>query len=383
MFNSYVLAEPDPQYHKHVAVPNHLGIGPSVLAMTIEYQNPDALRIWLPAIHTGSGTDIFVMRLAQALRRAGHEPLVQWFNHRYELMPELMRFHRKPEHIDIIHANSWNACVFCRQCVPVVATVHHLVHDPAYAPYRSIAQAFYHRWHVRWHEARAIEQSAAVTAVSSYVCQTVREVFGRESVQVINNWVDTDQYRPSSEYKLPDNRRFRLLMVGNHSRRKGYDLLPAFAHALGPSFDLRCTGGLRGNSATLGLENLSILGHLSEQELIYEYMHCDAVVSLSRYEGFGYTALEGMACGKPFVGFRAGGLTDVVIDGVTGFLVPINDLTALVERCMQLSNSSLMSERMGKAGRERALSAFIERAAIEAYIALYRKVIVQFQKPDR
>jgi hypothetical protein len=92
-----VLAEPDPQCHEHVAVPNHFGSDLSVLAMTIEYQNPGALRIWLPAIRAESGADIFIMRLAQALRRAGHEPLVQWFDHRYELMPELMRFHRKPD----------------------------------------------------------------------------------------------------------------------------------------------------------------------------------------------------------------------------------------------------------------------------------------------
>jgi len=341
----------------------------------IEHVKRNALRIWIPAIRAESGADVFVMRLAEALRNAGHEAIVQWFDKRYELIPELMRLHRKPENIDIIHANSWNSYVFLGQQVPVVTTVLHLVHDPAYAPYRSLMQALYHRWHIRWREARAIKKSSAVTAISSYVGKTVRDVFGANSVQIIDNWVDTGLYAPSERYSLPDARKFRLLMVGNHSRRKGSDLLSAFAQKLGPNFDLRCTGGLRGRTDSSTPANISALGRLSERELIDEYMHCDAVVSLSRYEGFGYTALEGMACGKPFLGFHTSGLTDVVAEGLTGFLVPINDVTALVERCVQLAGNMPMLEQMGRAGRARALNVFTERLAADSYVALYRKVI--------
>lgn len=343
--------------------------------MTSEPRKSSALRIWLPAIRAKSGADVFVMRLADGLRRAGHEPLVQWFDHRYELMPELMRLHLKPKNIDIIHANSWNACVFLGQHIPVVTTVLHLVHDPAYTPYRSTMQALYHRWHVRWREARAVKECAAVTAISDYVGKTVREAFGTGPIQVIFNWVNTDLYRPSLKYSLPSARRFRLLMVGNHSRRKGSDLLPAFARALGSSFDIRCTGGLRGQDSSAISENVSMLGRLSEQELVNEFKHCDAVVSLSRYEGFGYTALEGMACGKPFVGFRTSGLTDVVAEDGTGFLVPVNDVTALAERCTRLSGNLSMLKQMGQAGRERALNIFTEQLAIDSYVALYHRVI--------
>lgn len=340
-----------------------------------EYRNPRTLRIWFPTIRTNSGADVFVVRLAQALQRAGHEPLVQWFNHRFELMPELMRLHRKPDTIDLIHANSWNAYVFLGQRVPVVTTVHHLVHDPAYSPYRSMAQAVYHRWNVRWREARAIEKSTAVTVVSEYVGQTVREIFGRLSVQVINNWVDADIYKPSTGYMLPLGRRFRLFMLGNHSRRKGYDLLPALASALGPDYDLRIAGGLRKHDTHTMSENVTILGRLSEHELLYEYKYCDAVISLSRYEGFGYTALEGMSCGKPFLGFHTSGLAGVVDEAVTGYLVPINDLTALVERCTLLLNNSVLLDKMGHAGRARALHAFTEKNAIDSYIDVYHNAV--------
>lgn len=341
----------------------------------IDQSKRDKLRIWIPAIRAQSGADVFVLRLAEALHSAGHEVIVQWFNKRYELLPELMRLHQRPDDIDIIHANSWNAYVFLGMRIPVVTTVLHLVHDPAYAPYRSLAQAMYHRWHVRWREALAIKKSAAVTAISSYVGGTVIEVFGLTSVRIINNWVDTKSYKPSATYRPPRDRKFRLLMVGNHSRRKGSDLLLAFAEKLGAAFDLRCTGGLRGSDDNSRPANISTLGLVSESTLIEEYGACDAVVSLSRYEGFGYTALEGMACGKPFLGFHTSGLTDVVVDGETGFLVPINDVNALVWRCKELAENMPMLERMGRAGRLRALNVFTEKSAVDDYVAIYRKVI--------
>jgi starch synthase len=344
--------------------------------MTTSFHPSKALRIWLPAVRVGTGADVFVLRLASALERAGHQPLVQWFDYRHEFLPELLRLHRAPHDTDVIHANSWNASAFLGRGVPVVTTVLHLVHDPAYAPYRSMAQAIYHRLHVRWREARAVRQSAAVTAISDYVGQTVRNAFGRQSVQVIRNWIDTDLYSPAQDYGLPAARPFRLLMVGNRSRRKGYDLLPAFARALGPNFELRCTGGLRGHDGHLNLsKNVVSLGRLSQETLIHEYRHCDAVVSLSRYEGFGYTALEGMACGKPFVGFVTSALTEVVNDGGAGFLVPIDDVAALARRCGELSSNAALLQGMGRAGRDRALNAFAENVAVESYVGIYNKVM--------
>ncbi len=348
--------------------------------MTTTPNKSDALRIWIPAIQARSGADVFTLRLAETLRRAGHSAIVQWFDPRYEFMPELMRLSRRPEHFDVIHANSWNASAFLGLGVPVVTTVLHLVHDPAYAPYRSAAQAAYHRWHVRWREERAIRLSAAVTAISAYVGRTVNDVFGRSAVDVIPNWVDTERYSPAPDGQVLPKSRFRLLMVGNHSLRKGADLLPAFAEALGPTFDLRCTGGLRSHRMYTQPVNVSMLGHLSEAELIEEYRQCDAVASLSRYEGFGYTALEGMACGKPFVGFRTSGLTDVVVDGESGSLVPINDVKALADCCVQLAKDPMRTKQMGEAARTRATTVFAQATATDAYVEVYRRVLREAQR---
>lgn len=333
------------------------------------------LRIWLPAIRAGSGADVFVERLAEGLLKAGHQPQIHWFPHWYELVPELMRAYVPTKEIDLIHSNSWGANAFIGAGAPLVITVLHLVHDPAYASYRSNAQALYHRLHVRRREEKAIRASEAVTAISDYVASTVRSVFGRMDVRAIPNWVDLDRYRPPEVAPMENKKPFRLLMVGNQTRRKGADLFEEFVGGLGPSFELSCTGGLREGQSRIGLPTVRFLGCITEEELIREYQQCDAVVSLSRYEGFGYTALEGMACAKPFIGFETSGLSDVVVNGQTGILVPINNVNGMLNACRALAVDKAMYERMSRSARTRAMQSFKESDAIETYLSIYSDLL--------
>ena len=332
------------------------------------------MKVWLPAVRVGTGVDVFTQRLDRALRARGIDSRITWFPVWYEYFPELMRFHAPPPGTDVIHGNSWLTSAFLGCGVPVVATVHHLVHDPAYAPFRTHAQALYHRWHIREHELRTLRNAEAATAVSAYVARTVETFSGRAPITVVPNWVDTTTFSPDPSWTSDSSKPFRLLLVGNHSRRKGFDLLPALAAALGPRFELRCTGGLRG-SGLEAMPDVKLLGRLAEADLISEYQSCDAVISLSRYEGFGYTALEGMACGKPFIGFGTSGLAEVIENGVSGFLVATEDLSAMAARCMELAGNRALTARMGCAGRRRAINDFPEVAAIDAYIQIYGRLI--------
>lgn len=331
------------------------------------------MKVWLPALRVGTGTDVFTLRLADELRARGVEAEIGWFPAGMELVPWLMRGRRPPPGTDLIHGNGWTVAPFMGRGIPVVTTVHHLVHDPAFAAYRSPAQALYHRWHLRHRDARAIRDAAAVTAVSRYVAGTVRDLFGRPDVHTIGNWVDTDRYRPSAHQPPAPDGRMRLLWVGNPSRRKGADLLPALAARLGEAVRIRCVGGLRGDRTGLeGSGSIEWLGRLDEPRLIAEYQACDALLSLSRYEGFGYTALEAMACAKPVVAFAAGGLVDVVEDGVTGLLSPVDDLDHLAAQILRLARDSGLRRRLGDAS---LASAHARRGSAAAYVALYESVL--------
>ena len=78
----------------------------------------------------------------------------------------------------------------------------------------------------------------------------------------------------------------------------------------------------------------------------------------SLYEGLGVAALAAMAAGKPVVATRVGGLTESVLDGVTGVLVPPRDAAALAAAIARLARSRSLAQAMGHQGRARARQHF-------------------------
>lgn len=330
------------------------------------------LRIWLPSVRVGSGTDVFVERLAQGLERRGHQPRVQWFPHRLELSPWRLREVPVPRDVDVVHASSWQAFAFARPGLPLVVTEHHFVGDPAFAPYRTLAQALYHRLFVGPCLRRSYAAAAALVAVSEHTADAMVPWVGQRP-RVIHNWLDTDQFAPAPSASA--HRPFRLLFVGNPSRRKGADLLPQLAAALGPEVEIRCLGGLREAAAARGPANLLPLPRIRPEEMPRLYQEVDAVLVPTRYEAFGYVALEAMACGLPVVGFASTGTAEVCRAEETALLAPAGDVEALLAACRRLARDPLLCRRLGAAGRQRALALFSEEQGIAAYVDVYRQVI--------
>lgn len=326
--------------------------------------------VWLPTIRAGTGADVFTERLCDGLNARGIRAEIAWLPHRAEYLPWTVPVPQPPAWANVVHVNSWLPKRFLPKGLPVVVTVHHLVHDPAYRPFRSPVQAAYHAMLIRPRELRAIQEADVVTTVSAYVRDTVVAFSGRTDIEVIHNWVDCDVFSPAESQGERNAGPFRLFMAGSHSRRKGVDLLPDLAEALGPGFEIRYAGGK--SAPTSPAHNVIVLGRISEAELIREYQNCDAVLSLSRYEGFGYTALEGMACGKPFFGFRSSALIEVVEDGVHGFLSDIDDIPDIAAKCRKLAESASLLKRMECAVRCRASEVFVEKISFEAYTVIYK-----------
>ena len=103
------------------------------------------------------------------------------------------------------------------------------------------------------------------------------------------------------------------------------------------------------------------------------------MVSLSRYEGFGYTALEAMSCGKPFLGFDTSGISEVVGVSAAGILCAVGDLNALVRNCMKLSDSKEIAREMGMVGRNRAVTFYSGAGSVGRVIECYEDVLSQRQ----
>jgi glycosyltransferase involved in cell wall biosynthesis len=109
---------------------------------------------------------------------------------------------------------------------------------------------------------------------------------------------------------------------------------------------------LKMHAARLGLaDNVHFLGFIADTAEFLAGIDILAMPSLS--EGLGVAALEGMAAGKPVVAARVGGLTESVLEGVTGLLVPPRDPAALAAALSRLVRSPALARSMGEQGRER------------------------------
>jgi glycosyltransferase involved in cell wall biosynthesis len=86
-------------------------------------------------------------------------------------------------------------------------------------------------------------------------------------------------------------------------------------------------------------------------------------------------ALEAMAAGKPVVGWRTPELAEIVDDGVTGFLVPVGDRTALAARTRKLLDEPDVAVRLGEAGQTRTAERFSINRMIEQYARLYSELV--------
>jgi len=78
-------------------------------------------------------------------------------------------------------------------------------------------------------------------------------------------------------------------------------------------------------------------------------------------ESFGLTGLEALACGTPVVAFDAGGITEWLADGLTGFVVPWGDVSALTDRTRQILEDDVLAERLARASRQHAQRFSLER----------------------
>ena len=105
------------------------------------------------------------------------------------------------------------------------------------------------------------------------------------------------------------------------------------------------------------------------------YARGTVAVLPSLEEAFGLPLVEAMASGLPTVATRVGGMPEVVADGETGLLVPPDDPDALADALVRLLADPLVAERLGAAGRARAVDRFSWDAAAERTLELYRPLL--------
>lgn len=182
------------------------------------------------------------------------------------------------------------------------------------------------------------------------------------ALNVVPNGVDLERFRMAGPVPASST----ILLVGRLVAQKGVDVaLRALVAVLSrcPQARLVVAGDgdqalyLQRTARYLGVaSHVEWVGWQSADALVALYQQANVVLVPSRYEPFGIVALEAMACGRPVVASRTGGLAEIVADSETGYLAPPGDDLRLAQRIAQLLLDNDTATRLGMAARHRAES---------------------------
>jgi starch synthase len=315
------------------------------------------------------------------------------------------------EGADLVHSHTWYANL-AGHVAKLLYNVPHVVTTHSLEPLRP--------WKAEqlgggyalssWCERTAIEAADAVIAVSAGMRRDVLAAYPAvdpDRVRVVYNGIDTEQYQPDARTDVVerlgmDPGRPSVTFVGRITRQKGLPYLLRAARSIPESAQLVLLAGapdtpeigaeVEALTAELAAERHGVIWvreMLPKREVVQVLTHSTVFVCPSIYEPMGIVNLEAMACEAAVVATATGGIPEVVDDGVTGLLVPIeqvNDGTGtpvdpdrfvadLAAAITTVVDAPDRAAEMGKAGRRRAVEHFSWAAIADHTMEVYRSVL--------
>ncbi len=294
---------------------------------------------------------------------------------------------------DVVHCHTWYShfggiLAKLNYHVPMVLTVHSL--EPL-RPWKR-EQLGYGYDCSTWLEKTATEMADAVVAVSEGTKTDILRLFNVDParIRIIYNGIDPEEYYPRKSFDLlPKNgidpdKPF-ILFVGRIARQKGIIHLVNAIKYLDPGFQVVLCAGAPDTpeiaeemkravtEAQSKREGVIWIDKMVTKDVVYQlYTHAAVFVCPSIYEPFGIINLEAMACETAVVASAVGGIKEVVVDGETGFLVPLEQMQTtpfepvdpvkfsrdMAEKINLLMADPALCKKFGQAGRQRAVDKF-------------------------
>ena len=311
---------------------------------------------------------------------------------------------------DLVHCHTWYShfggiLAKLNYGIPLVITTHSL--EPL-RPWKREQLAGGYDFSV-WVEKTALEMADAIIAVSAETKRDIERLFDVDParVHVIHNGIDLDEYeRVDATDALVrdgiDPKKPYLLFVGRITRQKGIIHLVRAIPFMDPDFPIVLCAGAPDTpeiaqemkdaltAAQKKRGNIFWIEEMLDRRAVIElYSHAAVFCCPSIYEPFGIINLEAMACETAVVASGVGGIKEVVVDGETGFLVPIEQMKEspfeatnpekferdLAARVNQLMKDRQLREKFGKAGRKRAEENFSWSKIAQKTTALYESLV--------
>ena len=232
-----------------------------------------------------------------------------------------------------------------------------------------------------------IEQSDAVTAVSSFLKRETVEVFGvGQDIEVIPNFVDARVFQPREVASL--RKRFApqgeklLLHASNFRKVKNVETVvdvfsevcrqvPSRLLLMGDGPEMP---GILERVAAAGLQDkVDFLGQVDNLEEILPVG--DLLLLPSLHESFGLVALEAMACGVIPLATNRGGAGEFIQDGLNGFLRDPHDIPGMAAAAVKVLRDEALHQEMAEEGRRDAAADFGASCVVRQYLDLYDRVL--------
>jgi len=229
-----------------------------------------------------------------------------------------------------------------------------------------------------------IESTDGLTSVSEWLKNETYANFNiKKEIEVIPNFIDQEEYKEVSLKNFPDCKKIPVLCHISNLRpvKRPLDVIRAF-HLTLQKID--CKLMLVGEGPGLDevvalakelkiLEKITFKGNHAD---ILEVLPCADIMLLpSDKESFGLVALEAMGCGIPVVGYRAGGLPEVVKHGVTGYLAEFGDVQGMANHIISLLNNPDQLKSFRQKSKEIAFRDFEMNKVVGQYEEFYKRVI--------
>ncbi|WP_336215182.1 glycogen synthase [Nonomuraea sp. LPB2021202275-12-8] len=310
------------------------------------------------------------------------------------------------EGADVVHSHTWYAN-FAGHVAKMLHDIPHVITTHSLEPLRPWkAEQLGGGYTISsWAERTALAAADAVIAVSEGMRRDVLAAYPQidpARVSVIHNGIDTTEYAPDDGHEILekygiDPGRPYVIFVGRITRQKGLVHLLHAARSFAPDAQLvLCAGApdtpeiaaeVAGLVRGLDREGVFWISEmLPKRQVIQLLTHAAVFVCPSVYEPMGIVNLEAMACETPVVATATGGIPEVVADGETGLLVPIDQgpdgtphdadrfAADLAARVNALLGDPARATAMGRAGRDRAVEHFswerIARRTADLYASL-------------
>ncbi|MEL9909404.1 MAG: glycosyltransferase family 4 protein [Desulfurococcaceae archaeon] len=354
------------------------------------------------SVNPTDGVAVYCSNIASELRKLGVDVYEIWsekgFRKRWPVY-NLYAFKKisdlvKSKQIDIVHGNNADGFLAPLLDIPFVLTVHTVFPDevsasgdlvdavkklrldrPVILGMLTLAEVF------------GAYEADIVIVPSEYTKQRLVKLYGvsPSKVKVIYHGVNIEEFKHIKVQKAEetcDKKQITICFAGKLAKCKGVEYLIKAVETLSKRYPVECRiigdGPLRArlesHVTTRRLDFVKFLGSLPQSRVIEELARCDIFVMPSLHESLGIAILEAMAAGKPVVATRVGGIPEIVVDNVTGILVPPGNTNALIKALEKLITDDELRTKMSHNARKWVEKFSWKRSAKE-HLHIYTKLI--------